>query len=202
MKSACESLRHQPRRHAGSGTPWTPRSKKAPERAVTFTTISGRPIERLYTAGRRRRTRLRPRRQRPRRSSRTRAGIHPTGYRGKLWTMRQFAGFGTPEETNERYKHLLRGRRHRPERGLRPADADGPRPRPRAVARRGGEVRRQHRVARRHGDALRGHLARRHHHVDDDQLAGVDALRDVPGRRRAAGRRLEEDLRARSRTTS
>ena len=27
-------------------------------------------------------------------------GIHPTGYRGKLWTMRQFAGFGTPEETN------------------------------------------------------------------------------------------------------
>jgi methylmalonyl-CoA mutase N-terminal domain/subunit len=34
-------------------------------------------------------------------------GIHPTGYRGKLWTMRQFAGFGTPEETNERYKQLL-----------------------------------------------------------------------------------------------
>jgi methylmalonyl-CoA mutase, N-terminal domain len=35
-------------------------------------------------------------------------GIHPSGYRGKLWTMRQFAGFGTPEETNERYKQLLR----------------------------------------------------------------------------------------------
>src|SRR6201999_420808 len=34
-------------------------------------------------------------------------GIHPTGYRGKLWTMRQFAGFGTPEETNARYKTLL-----------------------------------------------------------------------------------------------
>ena len=34
-------------------------------------------------------------------------GIHPTGYRGKLWTMRQFAGFGTPEETNERYTQLL-----------------------------------------------------------------------------------------------
>ena len=34
-------------------------------------------------------------------------GIHPTGYRGKVWTMRQFAGFGTPEETNERYKQLL-----------------------------------------------------------------------------------------------
>jgi methylmalonyl-CoA mutase, N-terminal domain len=34
-------------------------------------------------------------------------GIHATGYRGKLWTMRQFAGFGTPEETNERYRRLL-----------------------------------------------------------------------------------------------
>src|SRR5581483_4800347 len=34
-------------------------------------------------------------------------GIHATGYRGKLWTMRQFAGFGTPEETNERYRTLL-----------------------------------------------------------------------------------------------
>ena len=34
-------------------------------------------------------------------------GIHATGYRGKLWTMRQFAGFGTPEETNQRYRRLL-----------------------------------------------------------------------------------------------
>jgi methylmalonyl-CoA mutase N-terminal domain/subunit len=34
-------------------------------------------------------------------------GIHPDGYRGKLWTMRQFAGFGAPEETNRRYKELL-----------------------------------------------------------------------------------------------
>ncbi len=34
-------------------------------------------------------------------------GIHPTGYRGRLWTMRQFAGFGTARETNERYKFLL-----------------------------------------------------------------------------------------------
>src|SRR5438270_125075 len=35
-------------------------------------------------------------------------GIHSTGYRGKLWTMRQFAGFGTPEETNARFKYLTR----------------------------------------------------------------------------------------------
>ncbi len=34
-------------------------------------------------------------------------GIHPTGYRGKLWTMRQFAGFGSAGDTNERYKFLL-----------------------------------------------------------------------------------------------
>ena len=34
-------------------------------------------------------------------------GIHPTGYRGKLWTMRQFAGFGSAHETNRRYKFLL-----------------------------------------------------------------------------------------------
>ena len=35
-------------------------------------------------------------------------GIHASGYRGKLWTMRQFAGFGTPEETNLRFKYLSR----------------------------------------------------------------------------------------------
>jgi len=35
-------------------------------------------------------------------------GIHATGYRGKVWTMRQFAGFGSPEDTNERFHYLLR----------------------------------------------------------------------------------------------
>jgi methylmalonyl-CoA mutase N-terminal domain/subunit len=76
------------------------------EREASFTTISGRPIDRLYT------------RQslggwdeardlaEPGQFPYTR-GIHPTGYRGKPWTMRQFSGFGTPEETNQRYKHLL-----------------------------------------------------------------------------------------------
>jgi len=39
-------------------------------------------------------------------------GIHPTGYRGKLWTMRQFAGFGTPKQSNERYKYLLAQGQH------------------------------------------------------------------------------------------
>ena len=34
-------------------------------------------------------------------------GIHASGYRGKMWTMRQFSGFASPEETNQRYKYLL-----------------------------------------------------------------------------------------------
>src|SRR5207253_10824367 len=78
-----------------------PALRKSPERVATFTTISGRPVERLYTAadvpapppdaGVYPYTR----------------GIHASGYRRKLWTMRQFDGFGTPEQTNERYKTLL-----------------------------------------------------------------------------------------------
>ena len=35
-------------------------------------------------------------------------GVYPTMYRGRLWTMRMFAGFGRPEDTNERFKYLLR----------------------------------------------------------------------------------------------
>ncbi len=34
-------------------------------------------------------------------------GVHPSMYRGRLWTMRQYAGFGTAEETNARFRHLL-----------------------------------------------------------------------------------------------
>src|SRR3954451_25472272 len=83
-----------------------PALKKSPERAQSFTTISGRPIERLYT-----KEDIEPIDDardigHPGEFPYTR-GIHPSGYRGKLWTMRQFAGFGTPEETNERYKTLL-----------------------------------------------------------------------------------------------
>jgi len=92
----------------------TPKPAEAPAavadrpkaRADAFTTISGRPIDRLYTAaeidGLDYGTDLNDPGQFP-----YTRGIHPTGYRGKLWTMRQFAGFGTPEETNERYKTLL-----------------------------------------------------------------------------------------------
>ncbi|HUL73974.1 MAG TPA: methylmalonyl-CoA mutase family protein [Vicinamibacterales bacterium] len=84
----------------------TTTTDRASERAASFTTISGRPIERLYTAADVARLDYARDLADPGAFPYTR-GIHPTGYRGKLWTMRQFAGFGTPEETNERYKHLL-----------------------------------------------------------------------------------------------
>jgi methylmalonyl-CoA mutase N-terminal domain/subunit len=84
-----------------------PALKKSPERAAAFTTISGRPIERLYTAEDLEGIEYDRDINDPGVFPYTR-GIHATGYRGKLWTMRQFAGFGTPEETNERYKALLK----------------------------------------------------------------------------------------------
>jgi methylmalonyl-CoA mutase N-terminal domain/subunit len=84
-----------------------PSLKKAPERPVPFTTISGREIDRLYTADDLPGLDYARDLNNPGEFPYTR-GIHPTGYRGRLWTMRQFAGFGTPEETNERYKTLLK----------------------------------------------------------------------------------------------
>jgi methylmalonyl-CoA mutase N-terminal domain/subunit len=84
-----------------------PTLKKAPERDTPFTTISGRPIDRLYTADDLPEFEYTRDLNHPGEFPYTR-GIHPTGYRGKLWTMRQFAGFGTPEETNQRYKTLLK----------------------------------------------------------------------------------------------
>ena len=83
-----------------------PALKKAPERPAAFTTISGRSIDRLYTPDDLADTAAARDRSLPGEFPYTR-GIHPTGYRGKLWTMRQFAGFGTPEDTNARYKALL-----------------------------------------------------------------------------------------------
>ena len=78
-----------------------PALKKSPERAASFTTISGRPIERLYTAEDLDGIDYDRDINNPGAFPYTR-GIHPTGYRGKHCTMRQVAGYGTPEETNER----------------------------------------------------------------------------------------------------
>jgi methylmalonyl-CoA mutase N-terminal domain/subunit len=74
-----------------------------PERDALFTTISGEPVEPLYTQDD-----LPPDGEIgfPGEYPYTR-GVYPSMYRGRLWTMRQFAGFGTAEETNERFRYLL-----------------------------------------------------------------------------------------------
>jgi methylmalonyl-CoA mutase N-terminal domain/subunit len=84
-----------------------PAIEKKPERDARFSTVSDQPIERLYTSE-----------DLPEGWSETRdlglpgefpytRGIHPTMYRGKLWTMRQFSGFGSAADTNRRYHYLL-----------------------------------------------------------------------------------------------
>ncbi len=72
-----------------------------------FTTISGLPIRRLYTpADLPEDWNYEKYLGYPGQAPYTR-GIHSSGYRGRLWTMRQFSGFASPEETNERYKYLM-----------------------------------------------------------------------------------------------
>ncbi|OGF66886.1 MAG: methylmalonyl-CoA mutase [Candidatus Fischerbacteria bacterium RBG_13_37_8] len=84
-----------------------PTLKKSPERDWKFTTISGMPIERLYTPEDIEDIDFTNDVGFPAVYPYTR-GIHATMYRGRLWTMRQFSGFGTAEETNQRYKYLLK----------------------------------------------------------------------------------------------
>ena len=79
---------------------------KAPERQPEFITTSSRPIRRLYTPLDIADVDYQRDLGFPGEYPYTR-GIHPTMYRGRLWTMRMFAGFGTAEETNARYKYLL-----------------------------------------------------------------------------------------------
>jgi methylmalonyl-CoA mutase N-terminal domain/subunit len=72
-----------------------------------YSTLSGIPVDRLYTAADLPENWDYERHlSYPGQPPYTR-GIHATGYRGKLWTMRQFSGFASPEETNQRYKYLL-----------------------------------------------------------------------------------------------
>ncbi len=71
-----------------------------------FTTVSGEPVEPLYTPDDIADINYLADIGFPGEYPYTR-GIHHNMYRGKLWTMRQFAGFGTPEDTNERYHYLL-----------------------------------------------------------------------------------------------
>lgn len=73
---------------------------------LKYTTVSGKPIDPLYTPENLDENKFLDDIGFPGQYPYTR-GIHSTGYRGKTWTMRQFAGFGTPEDTNERFKYLL-----------------------------------------------------------------------------------------------
>ncbi len=85
----------------------TPALKRFPERQESFETASGIPVERLYL----------PQRQCEEEDYQAQLGfpgeypftrgVQPTMYRGRFWTMRQYAGFGTAAESNIRYKYLL-----------------------------------------------------------------------------------------------
>src|SRR3989304_6207336 len=71
------------------------------ERKDRFHTDSNIPLEAAYAAGAAERAAELPG------AYPFARGIHPTMYRGRLWTMRQYAGFGTAEQTNERYRYLI-----------------------------------------------------------------------------------------------
>ena len=84
-----------------------PALEKSPERQEVFPTLSGVPIHRLYTPADLSEFDYSQDLGDPGEYPFTR-GIHPTMYRGKIWTMRQFSGFGSPEDTNQRLHYLLR----------------------------------------------------------------------------------------------
>ena len=128
-------------------------------------------------------------------------GIHERMYRDRLWTMRQYAGFASPEDTNERYRYLT----EHGSTGLSMAfdlptqlgrDSDDP-----LCAGRGRPHRRPDRHARGHADLLRPDLARRRLDLDDDQRAGRDPAAALRARRRGAGRPGLRSCAGRSRTT-
>jgi methylmalonyl-CoA mutase N-terminal domain/subunit len=82
------------------------RYSQLPERDAPFTTVSGEPIAPLYTSDALPPNAEQERIGLPGEYPFTR-GVYPSMYRGRLWTIRQFAGYGTAEETNERFRYLL-----------------------------------------------------------------------------------------------
>jgi methylmalonyl-CoA mutase N-terminal domain/subunit len=82
------------------------KAKAQVERPIRFMTTSSEPIERLYTPADFHESEYIERVGFPGEWPYTR-GVHATGHRGRLWTMRMFAGFGNAEETNARFKYLL-----------------------------------------------------------------------------------------------
>ena len=93
----------KPSTHPAAGTERAPAGS---ERKDEFRTLSGIPLERLYTADNVTGTDPEADIGYPGESPFTR-GVYPTMYRGRLWTMRQYAGYGTAAETNRRFRYLL-----------------------------------------------------------------------------------------------
>jgi len=85
---------------------WEKKFRDSGLREADFSTISGRPLEPLYDWDDLADLNLKKELAYPGEYPYTR-GVHPSMYRGRLWTMRQFAGMGTPQQTNQRYKFLL-----------------------------------------------------------------------------------------------
>src|ERR1700733_5919560 len=83
-----------------------PTLKRIPESRTSFTTTSLVPVDRLYTPNSIPEDNFENNVGFPGEPPYTR-GIHATGYRGRMWTMRQFAGFGSAFDTNKRFKYLL-----------------------------------------------------------------------------------------------
>jgi len=97
--------RTKPARPSDPRALWEEALKKGELREANFTTLSGAPLQPLYVPED---APIDPARDLgyPGQFPFTR-GVHPTMYRGRLWTMRQFAGFGSAKQTNERFKFLL-----------------------------------------------------------------------------------------------
>jgi methylmalonyl-CoA mutase N-terminal domain/subunit len=95
-----------PKERAWEENTLRPTLEENPERQAEFTTISGYPIRRLYTPADLRDWDADRDLGLPGEPPYTR-GIHSTMHRGRLWTMRQFAGFGAAEDTNQRFRYLL-----------------------------------------------------------------------------------------------
>jgi methylmalonyl-CoA mutase, N-terminal domain len=83
------------------------KAEKAANTGMKFTTVSGKDIKVLYTPDDTAHLNYLEDISFPGEYPYTR-GVHNNGYRGKIWTMRQFAGFGSPEDTNERFHYLLK----------------------------------------------------------------------------------------------
>ena len=159
-----------------------------PDRAEPATTVSGVPIAPLYTGEDLARLGITEPVGigRPGQFPFTR-GIHKAMYRDRLWTMRQFAGFGTARQTNERFRFLAGKGTDRTEHGLRPADLDGAGQRLSAIARRGRPTGRGGRHDRRHAPALRRHRPGTNQRLDDDQCPGGHRDGVLPRRRSRGG---------------